>query len=143
LYGIATNIWDQGFKKIPSDNIIKKSYRTATNYLLKKRDMEGASIALTEHLAKYPESRYAPDASYWLGEIYLLQGRTQSALSYFLKIVNEYPDHEKVVAAQYKLGTIYFQIGRKAMAREMLRLASKDGSAIGDKAKDFLKQKKL
>jgi TolA-binding protein len=57
--------------------------------------------------------------------------------------VNEYPDHEKVVAAQYKLGTIYFQIGRKAMAREMLRLASKDGSAIGDKAKDFLKREKL
>ena len=143
LYGIATDVSDHDFKKIPRDGVIKDSYNIGSDYLLKDRDMERASIAFTEHLATYPESIYAPDASYWLGEIYLLQGRTQSALSYFLKIVNEYPDNRKVAAAQYKLGTIYYQIGRKAMAGEMLRLASRDGSAIGDKARDFLKRKKL
>jgi tol-pal system protein YbgF len=143
LYGIATNVWDQGYKKIPTDNVIKESYTTASDYLLKKRDMERASIAFTEHLAKYPESVYAPDASYWLGEIYLLQGQNNLAIDYFLKFLNEYSDHEKAAASQYKLGRIYYQIGNKALAGEMLRLASRDGSAIGDKAKDFLKLKKL
>jgi len=62
-----------------------------------------------ELLRQYPESEYANNAQYWVGEIFYAKGEYDTAFVEFQKVVTEYPNGEKVRAALLKMGYCLLQ----------------------------------
>lgn len=86
--------------------------------LVRARDFNGAANSFTRFLADYPDSPRVPNAHYWLGEIYLAQGKQNESEAAFLRVADEYSDSRKAADALYKLGILYKQQGNleKSMA---------------------------
>lgn len=120
------------------DEAIKLDYDRASTLLLKQRDMEGAVAAFNAHIERYPASPYLANASYWLGEIYLLKGLDEEARQEFSRIVEQHSGHSKEMDARFKLGKIYHQLGESSRARELLEVAAASSGAVSSKAKSYL-----
>ncbi len=120
------------------DEAIKSDYDRASTLLLKQRDMDGAVEAFNAHIAQYPASPYLANASYWLGEIYLLKGLDEQARQEFSRIVEQHSGHSKEMDARFKLGKIYHQLGESSRARELLEVAAASSGAVSSKAKSYL-----
>ena len=73
---------------------------------------EKAAQAFTAFLRRYPDSQYAGNAQYWLGEVYLVQSDLESAGRAFAQVISRYPDHRKESDAMYKLGDVERRLGR-------------------------------
>ncbi len=89
--------------------------------LVKARDFEKAAQAFTAFLRRYPDSQYAGNAQYWLGEVYLVQSDLESAGRAFAQVISRYPDHRKESDAMYKLGDVERRLGRDDKARELFQ----------------------
>lgn len=63
----------------PADPAKEKLYYDAAFDLIKAKDFDKASQAFTAFLRKYPNSQYAGNAQYWLGEVNLAKGDLQAA----------------------------------------------------------------
>lgn len=118
--------------------VIKANYDNASNLLLKQRDMDGAVMAFKQHIADFPTSPYAPNAYYWLGEIYLLQGQDELSRQAFTAVLELYTDHGKAMDSRFKLGKIYHQLGELDRARELLELAAQSNGSVAIKSRDYL-----
>ena len=117
---------------------VKESYDKASSMLLKDRDMEGAVIAFKAHIEEFPKSPYVANASYWLGEIFLLQGLEEQARLEFSRIVDEHVGHRKEMDARFKLGKIYHQRGEMARARALLESVGNSAGPVASKATKYL-----
>jgi len=119
------------------------AYRGAYSLVRSQRFAE-AVIAFRQFLRDFPEGRYAPNAHYWLGELYLVAAPPdpESSRREFVLLVEQYPDNSKVPDALYKLGKIYFERGDRDRAREHLERVIReyeDGDSSAVKlARDFL-----
>jgi tol-pal system protein YbgF len=119
----------------------------ATAYgLVKSASYDQAIAAFAIYVEKYPAGRYAPNAWYWLGELYVaIKPQNLSAsTTAFQRLLTDYPDHGKVPAAMYKLGTVYFLNANKVKAQEMLthvidRYGNTGNSAV-KKSREFLRK---
>ncbi|MBI1524869.1 tol-pal system protein YbgF, partial [Escherichia coli] len=58
----------------PGDPAKEKLYYDAAFDLIKQKDFDKASQAFNAFLRKYPNSQYAGNAQYWLGEVNLAKG---------------------------------------------------------------------
>ncbi len=65
-----------------------------------------------DFLTSYPDSEYADNASYYLGDCYLQQKNFEMALKFFEQTVNLFPAGDKTSAAYYKMGQIFIQQDR-------------------------------
>ena len=99
----------------------EKLYYEAAFDLIKAKDFDKASQAFTAFLRRYPESRYAGNAQYWLGEVNLAQGDLQGAGQAFAKVSQAYPQHAKVPDSLYKLADVELRLGNQEKAQQMLR----------------------
>lgn len=63
-------------------------------------------------LTTYPESEYADNASYYLGDCYLQQKNMEMALKTFEQTVNLFPGGDKISTAYYKMAQILMQQNR-------------------------------
>src|SRR5262249_4248900 len=80
------------------------------------REIEEAATALERALELNPSHA---DSSYWLGRIYLMQGRAAKALEKFEEAVKLEPKH---LGGYYQLGLLYGRAGEKEKAQEMMRI---------------------
>ena len=119
---------------------VKEDYTAASNKLLKDRDIEGAASALQMHLDSYPESPFAANAHYWLGEIYLLRGNVELARQAFETIIGLYPTHPKAMDSHFKLGKIVFELGDTGKARILLETAAASSGGVAAKAQKYIDQ---
>ncbi len=71
-------------------------------------------------LVKNPNSEYANNAQYWLGEAYRVNQDIDSARKAFNSVIENYPNSSKVPDALLKLGTIEIEQKNAAKAREYL-----------------------
>ena len=117
---------------------MKISYDSASNLLLKKRDIDGAAAAFKQHVADHPSSPYSANAYYWLGEIYLLQGQDELARQSFSVVVEQYMGHSKSLDASFKLGKIYHQLGDLERSRELLEITAQSTGGAAVKAQSYL-----
>lgn len=85
--------------------------------LLKAKDYPRAIPKLQNFLSKYPNGKYAANAHFWLGEIYLLQGQPDLAITEYHTVLSNFPKSDKVSMAQLKLGFAYQDQGGTAKAR--------------------------
>jgi tol-pal system protein YbgF len=88
----------------------KELYQSALSLLKDKKYAEAAK-KLQLYISKYPNDIYAPNAHFWLGDIYYLWTNTTKAEHEFNVVVVKYPNSEKVPDAMLKLATIYSDRG--------------------------------
>jgi len=104
----------------PGDPEKEKLYYDAAFDLIKAKDFDKASQAFTAFLRKYPNSRYAGNAQYWLGEVSLAKGDLQAAGQAFARVSRNYPKHAKVPDSLYKLADVERRLGNTDKARSAL-----------------------
>lgn len=101
----------------PADQ--RKDYDRALEQLKDGRYNE-ASTAFKAFLEKYPDSSYADNAQYWLGEVFYVTRQFQPALNEFGKVLSSHPDSPKVADAKLKMGYIQYELKDWAKAQELL-----------------------
>lgn len=121
----------------------REAYQSAYG-LVRERQFEAAVDAFNAFLASYPFGRFAPNAHYWLGELYLViePADPESARQNFQLLLDQYPNDRKVPDALYKLGRVHALKGNVDRSKEYLNKVIAD---YGDEqhpaaqlAKDFL-----
>ena len=97
------------------------AYRAAYE-LVREREFGDAVAAFTAFLADFPFGRYAPNAHYWLGELYLVLDPPDPELARqnFKLLLDQYPADPKVPDALYKLGRVQFIKGNRQRSKEYL-----------------------
>ena len=120
-----------------------EAYRAAFA-LVNGQQFDSAVKAFQQFLRDYPDGKYAANAHYWLGELYLvveprdLEASRQS----FTLLLSQYPDTNKAPDAMYKLGKVYFDKGNREKAREYMdRVVNEYGSSNSSAvklARDFI-----
>ena len=97
------------------------AYRAAYE-LVREREFNEAIGAFTAFLADFPFGRYAPNAHYWLGELYLVLDPPDPELARqnFKLLLDQYPADPKVPDALYKLGRVQFIKGNRQRSKEYL-----------------------
>jgi|GEM_PF-435824 len=96
-----------------------KRYQAAFDQLMDGQ-YEPAIEAFRQFLGDFPESQYADNAQYWLGEAYYVQQNYERALEAFKKVQREFPGSDKVPAALLKEGYAYYELQDYRMARKTL-----------------------
>lgn len=105
----------------PADPAKEKLYYDAAFDLIKAKDFDRASQAFAAFLRKYPNSQYAGNAQYWLGEVNLAKGDLQGAGQAFAKVSQLYPKHAKVPDSLYKLADVERRLGHTDKVKGILQ----------------------
>jgi tol-pal system protein YbgF len=105
----------------PADPAKEKLYYDAAFDLIKAKDFDKASQAFAAFLRKYPNSQYAGNAQYWLGEVNLAKGDLQGAGQAFAKVSQLYPKHPKVPDSLYKLADVERRLGHTDKVKGILQ----------------------
>lgn len=87
---------------------------------VKARQFVEAAQSFQGFLKAYPNGEMAPNAWYWLGELYLQDGQLDQAIKHFQKVVDAYPSHVKVADATFKMGRAYRLKGDVAKSKALL-----------------------
>jgi len=99
---------------------IKKDYEAALRPLDRK-DYKIASTRFKEFLKKYPKSKLAGNAQYWIGECSYAMKDLGQAIVEFDLVRSKYPQSDKVPAALLKQGFAFADMGEKVNARLVLQ----------------------
>ena len=86
----------------------------------KSGDYKGAATALDAFVKRYPESAYAANAQYWLGNAYYAQRDCKSAISAQQAVVKNYPDSPKAADAMLNIASCYTELKDKANTTKTL-----------------------
>ena len=105
----------------------KSSYDKALN-TLRNGDYKDATELMSAFLERYPDSVYADNARYWLGEAYYGQRSYDKAASEFLELIRLHPDSTKLPDALLKAGFAYHELGDRDRARTFLERLVEDYS---------------
>lgn len=121
----------------------QEAYRAAYG-LMRERQFSEALAAFDAFLSEYPFGRFAPNAHYWLGELYLVVEPVdpEAARQNFQVLLDQYPNDRKVPDTLYKLGRVHALKGNDERSREYLdRVIAEyaaDGHPAAQLAQDFI-----
>ncbi|MCC4831467.1 MULTISPECIES: tol-pal system protein YbgF [unclassified Shewanella] len=93
------------------------SYEQAVNLVLKERKYDEAIPAFSGFIKQYPDSTYAANANYWLGQLLFNKGTFAEAKQAFDTVVTKYPNSNKRGDSLVKLGMIAEKEGDSATAK--------------------------
>jgi len=97
----------------------EKIYRMAKQ-AFDQGDAETAKKKFKELIEKYPKSERADNAQFWIGEIYYREKWYEKAILEYQKVIENYPNGNKVPASLLKQGLAFSSLGDKANARLIL-----------------------
>lgn len=103
----------------PPDPEREKLLYDAAFDLVKTRDFPKAIQAFTAFLRRYPNSEFAGNAQYWLGEVHLAESQFNEAGRAFAQVISSYPGHRKEADAMYKLADVERRLGNAQKARQL------------------------
>ncbi len=92
---------------------------------LKERRFADAADEFQAFLDRYPQSEYADNAQYWLGESYYVTGNYQIALESFQNLMNNFPQSTKVADSLLKVGYTHYELKQWELARAALTQVQK------------------
>ncbi len=128
-----------GIAKEPGEEV---AYQAAYR-LVKTRQFAQAVEAFKSFLGDYPFGHFAPNAHYWLGELYLVLDTPDPELARqsFQLLLDQYPNNAKVPDAIYKLGRVHFLKGNRDRARSYLSRVSSEypDHPAAQLAQDFIR----
>jgi tol-pal system protein YbgF len=89
--------------------------------LLKEGQYEQSIKAFEKFKANYPNSKYADNAQYWLGEANYVSRDYKKALSEFQQLIAQFPQSTKNPGARLKMGYVYFELKNWSAASDALQ----------------------
>ncbi len=104
-----------------SENEIYQSAKQAFD----QGDSEAARQGFEEFIKRYPKSKNADNAQFWIGEIYYREKWYEKAILEYQNVIEKYPNANKVPAALLKQGLAFSNIGDKANAKLILEELSR------------------
>jgi len=84
-------------------------------------DMEDARIQFENFINTFPDSSYAGNARFWIADSYYVEKWYEKAILEYQKVLEQYPDSNKIPAARLKQGYAFAELGEKANARLILK----------------------
>ena len=86
------------------------------------KDLKYAAAAeqFQKFVGQYPNSEYADNAQYWLGESYYVTRNYDIALEAFQNLLSTYPDSPKVADGLLKIGYTHYELKQWDQARAAL-----------------------
>lgn len=104
-----------------SDLTENEAYDRAVNMVLKEKKYDQAIPEFRAFNKKYPNSTYAPNAHYWLGQLLFNKGEMQAARTEFDKVVSQFKDSSKRSDAMLKLGMVEQKLNNNSRAAALYR----------------------
>ncbi|GAM58239.1 TPR repeat containing exported protein [Vibrio ishigakensis] len=83
----------------------QQAYQSSVDLILKNKDYDAATVSFEKFLKDYPESVYASNAHYWLGQLYFSKKKDVESAKSFASVVS-FKDSNKRADALVKLGDI-------------------------------------
>lgn len=102
--------------EVEPDRVYSATYN---DYLMGNYSL--AVSGFQDFLANYPDSEYADNAAYYLGDSYLKQGRHELAIQAFEQVINLYPKGDKTPVAYYKKALALEELQRLDQSIETLK----------------------
>lgn len=96
-----------------------QAYREAFG-LLKAGKYDESIEAFNLFLLDHPNSEYADNAQYWLGETYFVKQEYTSAIDEYRKLISNFPASKKQSHALLKIGYSYQRLGELDNAKSVL-----------------------
>ena len=93
-------------KSYSDDLTENEAYDKALNLVLKDKRYEEAIPEFRQFNQAYPNSTYAPNAHYWLGQLLFNKGNLKEAEKEFLIVVEKFKDSSKRADALLKLAMV-------------------------------------
>ncbi len=120
---------------------IQTAYQSAFR-LLKEAEYGQAITAFDTFLHDYPDSQYADNARYWLGEAYFVTRQFGRAIAEYVKLIEDFPASNKAPSALLKIGHSYRELGQTEDARRYYQdvIDKYPGSSAAKEAGKELKQ---
>ena len=87
---------------------------------LKDLKYADAATQFSTFVQKYPDSEYADNAQYWLGESYYVTRNYDIALEAFQSLLSTYPESPKVADGLLKIGYTHYELQQWDQARAAL-----------------------
>jgi len=105
-----------GGKDANAQNAYMKAFGlfSANNYT-------GAVEAFGSFIKTYPDSEYAANAMYWIGECHYTQRNYSQAITVFNRVISLYPKGSKIPDAMLKIGFSYISMNDQARAKSALQ----------------------
>ncbi|MDF3126318.1 tol-pal system protein YbgF [Rheinheimera sp. 1928-s] len=98
------------------------AYESAVNLVLKDRAYDAAIPAFENFVRSYPDSSYAPNSYYWLGQLFFTKNELLKAKAQFERVVAQYPQSAKAADSLAKLGQLAEREGDVAAAKQFYQL---------------------
>ena len=96
---------------ISADLSENEAYERAVALIMKDKRYDQAIPEFKTFLTTYPNSVYASNAHYWLGQLLTIKNDPIKASEHFKVVVNEFPNSNKRPDAMLKLGTLFQEQG--------------------------------
>lgn len=131
---------DEGVKESTATSDEQSAYESAVNLVLKDKDHDAAIPAFARFITQHPDSRFVPNAHYWLGQLLYSQQRFDQAKAQFARVVEAYGQSSKRPDALLKLGLIAQEQQDNAQARSYFEQVVNEyaNSGAAQLAKDAL-----
>ncbi|MDJ0832208.1 MAG: tol-pal system protein YbgF [Gammaproteobacteria bacterium] len=88
--------------------------------MLKEGRYKMANASFKEFLGRFPQSSYAGNAQYWLGESNYVSRQFEQAIREFQAVLDNYPGSNKVPDAMLKLGYTHYELRQFDAAKSTL-----------------------
>jgi tol-pal system protein YbgF len=119
-------------------------YDTARK-LIQNKQYDMAISQLRAVISQYPDGVYAPNAYYWLGEVFQAKPEPDldSARESLEQVIQFFPEHRKVPDAAFKLGKVYHLLGDCERATVLLSqiVDIHQGKSVATLAENYLRDK--
>ena len=115
---------------------------TAAFDLLKEGQYSKSVSAFDSFLKSYPNSKYADNAQYWLGEANYVSRQYKTALDAFQTLIAKYPESKKIPGARLKIGYTYYELKNWSASKDALMQVVKlyPDTSVASKANDRLER---
>jgi tol-pal system protein YbgF len=88
---------------------------------LDRGEFEASRASFADFLKRFPNSANADNAQFWIGESYYREKWYEKAIMEYQKVIETYPDGNKIPSALLKQGLSFFNLNEKANARLILK----------------------
>lgn len=107
---------------------------------VKNRKFDEAKVDMVAFVGEYPNHSKAPNAYFWIGELYYHDSDMSESKKAFNVLVEDFPGHRKVPDAKFKLAKIFHQSGDSKQATALLESVVKEHSSsrVAKPAKEYL-----
>lgn len=98
----------------------EREYYQVAFDLLKEGRYKKANTSFKAFLSRFPQSSYAGNAQYWLGESNYVTRQFEQAVKEFQTVLEKYPASNKTPDAMLKLGYTYYELRQFDAAKSIL-----------------------